>query len=300
MLIKIKFRLEYLFVRLFDGFFMMLPRPMALRVGEIVGLIFSIIIFPRRRLVLENLRLAFPQKAKNEIHGIALAVWRNIGRVAAEFIRLGDINHDNFHDFFILEGWENYLNAKNKKRGVILVGFHFANWEYCGAIVRMMANDSVSIARPIKNPLVNDWVLRKRKAKPEEIIYHRDAVKGTLRALQKKMTIGILVDQNLYHGGVFVDFFGTPAASTTLPALLQERTAAPICVTYLIRVGNKFRFIVEPELQFSAPPTGISPAEHKTQIISLNIEKIITKYPDQWFWIHNRWKRKSSNIQKMV
>ena len=125
-----------------------------------------------------------------------------------------------------------------------------------------------------------------------DIILHRNAVRASLKWVKGGNIIGILVDQNLYTGGEFVKFFGRPAATTTLPAILHARTGAPVIPTYCLRDGTGFRFFFEPPV---FPPAGVSEDEQikaHTQEISNRFEQIIRRTPQNWFWIHNRWKRK--------
>jgi KDO2-lipid IV(A) lauroyltransferase len=148
-----------------------------------------------------------------------------------------------------------------------------------------------AIARPIKNPLVDQWVFRKRTAGGLNIILHRQAVKAGLRTLRQGGVFGILPDQNLYTGGVFVDFFGRPAATTPLPALLHDRTDAPVILCHCLREGRRFRLTFEAPLRFPEVIDMDRRMVVHTQIVADAIEALIRRHPDQWFWLHNRWKR---------
>jgi Kdo2-lipid IVA lauroyltransferase/acyltransferase len=289
---NLRYFIEYIPVRAFDLFFQIWPRSWALRMGELLGVLMSFVILPRRRLVLKNLSDSFPEKTRDEIRLIAGKFWRNLGRVAVEFIRVTDINRDNVDDFFIWEGKEHYDRAMSQEKGVIAIGFHFTNWEYCGLILRMAWNDVVAIARPMKNPYVEKWVQGKRGDAGMEIILHRNAVRAGLKTLKNKRSLGVLVDQNLRAGGVFVNFFGRFAATTTLPALLHSRTGAPVVLVYLLREGMKFRMVAEPPMEFPEAKEGEDWVKVHTQVISDHLERVIRRNPDMWFWIHNRWKRK--------
>ena len=125
-----------------------------------------------------------------------------------------------------------------------------------------------------------------------KIILHRQAVKATLGCLRRGECVGILMDQNLYTGGVFVNFFGRPAATTTLPALLYLKTGCPVILIHTLREGDRFRVVYSPPFEF--PPMEKSEASIHlyTQIISDGFEALVRQYPENWFWIHNRWKRR--------
>jgi KDO2-lipid IV(A) lauroyltransferase len=209
-----------------------------------------------------------------------------------EFIRLPEIRADPDSHPIHWEGIEHLEKAARGKTGVILIAAHFANWELLGAAIKSRFANFTAIARPMRNPFVENWLKVKRGDSGMDIILHRNAVRASLKWIKSGNIIGILVDQNLYTGGEFVDFFGRPAATTTLPAILHARTGAPVIITYSLREKNGYRFIFETPVN---PPAGVSEAEQvkaHTQEISNRIEKIIRHHPENWFWIHNRWKRK--------
>jgi KDO2-lipid IV(A) lauroyltransferase len=289
---KISYFLEYAFIRLVEAFFFLLPRPIALRAGEGMGLLFSKILVSRNRLAMANMSIAFPSMSEKERARLARLMWKNIGRTAVEFIRVSDITPKNFNDFFIIEGRENLDAAMKKGKGLILVTLHFSNWEMCAVGTAHLVGEGAAIARPMKNPYAEKWIQKKRADSGVPIILHRQAVRASLRILKDKKTLGVLVDQNLYTGGVFVDFFGRPAATTPLPALLNDRTEAPVLLTYCLRDGNKFRVIYEPMLKFSQDGTTEQRLLANTERISHELERVIKTHPENWFWIHNRWKRK--------
>lgn len=278
MLRTLKYFLTYIPIRLLDIFILLLPPAVALHFGESLGIFISFFFPRRRKLMMENLSIAFPEKTNEQKEKIIRSVWRNIGRVAVEFIRMSSIHAENFRSTFEIHGEDRVRDILSKGKGIILVGFHYGNWEYSGLAGSLLI-PITAVARPIKNPFVERWVKAKRGMVGMDIILHRDAVRGCLKALKKGRSVGILVDQNLYTGGVFVDFFGRPAATTPLPELLHSRTDSPVMLLYCERAGEKLKLIFE-EVE---KPT--------TQAISWRIEQIIRRHPEQWFWVHNRWKR---------
>jgi KDO2-lipid IV(A) lauroyltransferase len=243
-------------------------------------------------LVLDNLRQAFPEWTSARCAQVAARVWKNVGRVAAEFVRLDDVTPSNYKDYVFYDGYEHVEHAAALGRGIIFVTFHFTNWEMTGVGAQFELKRLIAIARPIKNPLVEAWVQRKRAASGMRIILHRQAVKESLRALRRGDYIGILSDQNLYTGGVFVDFFGRPAASTTLPALLYARTDAPVIISYTLRENGRFKIVFEPPVKFPSVAAGSDPIEANTAFLAKELERIVRQKPENWFWVHNRWKRK--------
>lgn len=285
---------EYGLIRMFDVGLSFLPRRVAAALGESMGALLSIVIRKRHRLILENLGAAFPEMPLDGRRRVAKGVWKNIGRTAAEFIRMKEVGVTSPHRDRTLsfEGDEQMRAAMGLGKGVIAIGFHFGNWEYAGAGLKSVNAESVAIARPVKNPFVEAWVQRKRRAAGMSIILHRSAAKESLRVLRNKGCIGILTDQNLYTGGIFVDFFGRPAATTTLPALLHERTGAPIVLVYCWREGERMKIVFRRLPDAPAVSDTEERIRRCTEQISRALEEVIRSRPDQWFWIHNRWKRK--------
>jgi len=291
MLNQIKYLLAYLPVFLLDCLFRILPKKVAIKIGEGAGFLLSFALWSRRKLVYKNLAHAFPKKTEAERRKIARAMWRNLGRVSVEFIRVSEITSKNYNTFFVEEGRSNYEKAMKENKGLILVGFHFTNWEYSGIGFQFFNRNVVAIARPIKNPWVEKWIQRKRSLSGMNIILHRQAVKESLRVLKKREVIGILTDQNLYTGGIFVDFFGRPAATTTLPALLHFRTGAPVILFYSMRENGKIKLVYGPPLKFPDRDNKDEWVKAATQIYTHQLEKVIREKPENWFWLHNRWKR---------
>ncbi len=288
----LKHIIEYSLVRFLELAFGLFPRSAAVKLGEGVGVFFSWLVPRRRRLVLDNLAQAFPAWPGEERRLVAGAVWKNLGRTAVEFLRLDEIKPDNQRDFLTVEGEEILRQSMRQKKGVILVGFHFTNWEVTGVGNQLLTRNLVAIARPIKNPRVEAWVQAKRAASGMKIILHRQAVRASLKWLKAGNTVGILADQNLYTGGVFTDFFGRPAATTTLPALLHERTGAPVLLTYTLREGEKFRLVYEGPLPLVSGSENEDRLQQNTRIINDRLQVVIRRHPENWFWVHNRWKRR--------
>ncbi|MCG3203485.1 MAG: Lipid A biosynthesis lauroyltransferase [Elusimicrobia bacterium] len=289
---RLKHVAEFVLVKLLDGFFCSLPFPLAIQLGMGLGVFLSKIIPKRNALILSNLERAFPEMPENERHRTAWAVWKNLGRVAVEFLRLQEILKNSKKFPFIWEGVDQLDNFVKQKTGVILLAAHYCNWEVLGAAIAARFPEFTAIARPMRNPYVEEWVQKKRGLGGTRIILHRQAVKASLKWIKAHHMIGILIDQNLYTGGEFVSFFGRPAATTTLPALLHARTQAPVIITYVEREGAGFRARFTPPILPPPQITGENSIKAHTQAISDNIENIIRRYPENWFWVHNRWKRK--------
>lgn len=287
---KIKHLIEYAFVRLVDACSLALPRRWALTAGEWTGRAAEWILRSRRQLLLRNVRASFPEMAADQRRRLNREVWKNLGRTAFEFSRLTDIRTDNYRDFFDYDGVDAVDRASKGGRGLIFVTFHFTNWEMAGIGHQFRFKNLVAIAKPMKNPWVERWVQKKRRACGMDIILHRNAVRASLKVLRSGKSIAILMDQNIRQGGVFVDFLGRPAATTTLPALLHVRTGAPVFLAHTVRNGEKFRIVYSP-INFPSLADSDGKVEAYTQTLSDAIGDVIRVDPQHWFWVHNRWKR---------
>ena len=289
---RMKHYAEYLLVRVFDVLFLSLPAGAALLCGEALGLLLSRLLPGRRTLIRANLSKAFPELAPDAVRRIEKGVWKNIGRTAVEFIRVPLFARAGAERFVEWEGVEHLERALAQGTGAILLTSHFTNWELTGMfIAQRFENRLTAIARPMKNSFVERWVQNKRATGGVQIILHRQAVRASLKWLKRGNFLGALVDQNLYTGGVFVDFFGRPAATTTLPILLHVRTGAPVIQVYTLRTKKGFRLVVEPPVAFPSVSEG-DPVVAWTAELNHHLERVIRRYPENWFWIHNRWKRR--------
>ena len=287
-----KYLFEYVLLRVVDLGLQALPLTWAIAFGEWIFLRLPALIPKRQALILDNLGRTFPDTSPEDRARIAQAVWRNLGRTAVEFVRITDFARHPLEDLVVVEGREHIDQAVKEGKGVIILTAHFTNWELTGSFIQRLFGSMTAIARPVHNPYVERWVQRKRLSGGMKIIPAQDAVKASFKCLKARGNVGILIDQSL-SSGILVDFFGRPAGTTTLPALLHLRTGAPVVMTYTLREGGRFRQVYHPVV---FPPV----TEESDRIliypkaINTLFEDLIRRYPENWFWIHNRWKRAES------
>ena len=284
-----KYIFEYAAIRLVDVILRALPLSWALGFGEWICARLPAMIPKRHALILDNLAKALPERSAEDRARIADAVWRNLGRTAVEFIRFADYARRSIDDLVSVNGREHMERAIRENRGAILLTAHFTNWEMTGSFVQRLFGSMTAIARPVHNPYVDRWVLRKRRLGGMQVIPAQDAVKASLKCLKAKTFVGILIDQSL-STGLSVEFFGRTAATTTLPALLHIRTGAPVLITYTLREGDRFKQVFQP-VTFPEVPNEADRIPIYTRRINELFEDLIRRYPENWFWVHNRWKR---------
>ena len=175
---------------------------------------------------------------------------------------------------------------------MLFVTGHFGYWELQALVHGLRLQPMSVMARALDNPLLHDLLERMRTRTGNGVIYRQGTLRRALRLLQAGGSVGILIDQSL-SSGLLVDFFGRPAGTTTLPALLHMRTGAPVVMTYTLREADRFRHVFRPVV---FPPVS-EDADRiliYTKTINTLFEDLIRRYPENWFWVHNRWKRDES------
>ncbi|MEW6335108.1 MAG: lysophospholipid acyltransferase family protein [Thermodesulfobacteriota bacterium] len=259
-------------------------------------------ISPRQRLIAAyNLRRAFPDWNADEILRNVRGVYRNLGLVAAEFFDIPGLNASNIAGLIDTEGLEHCRQALSKGRGVLLFGAHFGNWELAAAAVSLLVKKAVVIYRPLDSALLDYLILRVRSASGNVPLPKDRAMRPMLRSLQRNEILGILIDQNAAcHEGVFVDFFGHPACTTDGLALLALHTEAPVIPAYMARLPDgRYRLVVGPEVEIIRTGDREADVAANTQRVTKIIEETVRRYPDQWLWVHQRWKTQRCQARKL-
>jgi len=214
-------------------------------------------------------------------------VFRSIGRMLVCFARFPRINKENVGEWIRYEGFEHYQVAKAKGKGVLFATLHLGNWELSAYAHALMTEPMHIVVRPLDNPLLDALVRERRTGSGNTIFGKADGIRPIFRALEANQAVGILVDQNVgLDDGLFVNFFGRKACVSPTFAKLAARTGATVIPGYAIWSKEEQKYI----LRFD-PPVGITGnVLIDTQRIQNALERAIRSYPDQWLWIHRRWK----------
>ncbi|MFA7465059.1 MAG: lysophospholipid acyltransferase family protein [Syntrophales bacterium] len=248
---------------------------------------------PRQRLIaLHNLCRAYPDKDIGELAGIAKGVFRHVGTVAAEFFELPKITRENLHEWVEFDGLENFNNALALNKGILSVVAHFGNWELMTVALPLAAQPMGIIYRPLDSPVLDDMLAWMRTLHGNTLIPKEGAMKKIVRLLRENQAIGILSDQNVAaREGVFVEFFGRPACTAVGTAVLAMRTGAPVLPAFMPRIAKgKYRFVIKPPVEITVTGDDEADILVNTQRFTRVVEEMVRQYPDQWFWIHQRWK----------
>jgi len=286
-------RLEYASAWLLLKFLGHLPRTMARASGVLVASCLFSFRPPLRRAAEFNLRLAFPELPVTARRDILKGMVRNLGWMAAEFARLPRYTRGNIEKAIILDGFENFAAAERRGKGVLFLTGHMGAWELEPFAHALYSSPIYFLVRPIDNPRVNALVNRYRCASGNRPINKNDSARAILRILHEGGVIGVLADQNTVRAeAVFADFFGIPAATTSGIARLARRTGAAVVPAYNYwdpRIG-KYRLRYEPALELTATEDEQSDIFNYSARFNQVIEDYVRRFPDQWMWVHRRWK----------
>jgi KDO2-lipid IV(A) lauroyltransferase len=246
-----------------------------------------------RRIALRGLTLAFPEKDLKERNAIARSAFRNLARVAAEFFSLPRLNEKNFTRYITFEGLENFQKAYEKEKGILILTAHFGNWEWMAALFPLQSHHPVHVVvRPLDSRFLDSMVEQLRMRTGNQAIPKQKAMGQILRLLKAGEIVGILLDQNMaWQEGVFVDFFGEKACTNTGMALLALKTGTPVLPAFNIRQKDgRYRVVIEPEIPLVRTGDKERDVMENTQRFTQIIERYVRNYPDQWLWLHQRWK----------
>jgi KDO2-lipid IV(A) lauroyltransferase len=288
-------RLEYAAAWATLKFFGLLPRPAARWMAARFAAILFRINPAWRRVTLMNLRLAFPEWSEAERERTVKLMVRNLGWLMAEFAHLPRMTRETVEAVMVQEGFENFLAAESKGRGVLFLTGHLGAWELAPIAHALYHKPLHFLVRPIKNTRVDALVTRYRGFSGNQPIEKNESVRTVLRVLRDGGTVGILADQNTTPvEAVFVNFFGIPAATTAGLARLARRTGAAVVParSYWDASLGKYRLRYEPALELANSDDEEADIRENTELFNRTLEGFIRRFPDQWFWVHRRWKNR--------
>ena len=246
-----------------------------------------------RRVGTRNLELALPELSASERTRILRGVYVHLGWQLVEFCRMIRYSAENITNWIRTEGLENYMAAQARGKGVLVVTGHLGAWELSSFYHSLMGHPMGMVIRRLDNRRLDDFVNGIRCLHGNQVIHKDDFGRGLLLAMHSGQTVGILMDTNMTPPqGSFVKFFGLDACTATGLAHVARKTGAAVLPGFMLWEPLEHRYVLHFGPETEIPHTANASADilAGTQLCTEAIESWIRRYPDQWLWIHRRWK----------
>jgi len=261
--------------------------PAALRLARLYTGVLRLALPRLGRIARRNLAMALPQCDETTRERVAGGSFTSIARLLVSMARLGRLTPENIGEWIVYDGLEHFQDAKRRGKGVLFATAHLGNWELSAFAHGLMTEPMHVVVRALDNPKIDGLLTRLRTLSGNRVIEKRDFARGILRALARNEAVGVLIDQNTsLDEGVFVDFFGVPACVGTGFAKIAAHSGAAIIPGFALWSEAERRYI----LKFYAPLYASGDMEADTRLIHARLEAVIREHPDQWLWMHRRWK----------
>ena len=290
--------LVYVFVLLFFRGLRSVNRLTAIRVTLLMGRMAFLLARGARHRSIRHLTWAFGnEKSPEEIRSLAQKAFLNLATAAADAIRLPILIEQGLENFVTVEGFHHLEKAHAKGRGTIILSGHFGNWELLAAWVAQKGIPLKVIGRPAYDLRLDKMLVDVRNKAGYTNIPRGKGTKEIVRSLKRGYALGLLIDQDTKVKGVFANFFGRPAHTATGPIVLSQKFGAPI-VPIFIRLREDLTYHVYCDEELSLENTGDEERDLivNTQKCSDVYERIIRRFPDQWVWMHRRWKKQPTAV----
>jgi KDO2-lipid IV(A) lauroyltransferase len=288
----LRYRLEYALAWVLLKIVGALPRPLARASGIFIAWIVYFLHGKLRRVGMRNLELAFPEKSRRARKKILRGVFTSLGRQVAEVCLFPKYTHENVSKTVVYEGFENYERALARGKGVLFLTAHLGAWELSAFAHSIYGYPLRVVMRPLDNPYL-DRLTRQYRTMHGNKAVDKDFARGLIAAMRKGETVGVLMDTNMIASqGVFVDFFGIQACTASGLARVALKTDAAVVPGFTIwdRELRKYRLRFDPAVALIRTADREADVVANTQSFTKIIEDYVRRYPDQWLWVHRRWK----------
>lgn len=268
------------------------PRPVALFIGRKLGRLAYRVDARHRKTALDNITLAYGgELSPVEKERIARESFENLGVIFFDFVRIPWLTKGKLQRFVEVRGLDNLDRALEKDKGVVLLTAHYGNWEMLGASMGLVGRPMDVVVRKLDDPVAGEFVDWVRTRCGNTMVHKERAMRRLLKALSTNRLVCILLDQNVAKKeGVFVDFFGTPACTNRGPAMLAVTSGAAVVPAFIRRDGPGYVLTVRPEVELVKTGDRAADAQENTRRMTGVIEEVVRERPEQWFWVHRRWK----------
>lgn len=271
-----------------------LPEKVQLFTGKVIGRLAFIILRNRKRIAVSNIKRVFADLSDREAISVAKSNFEKLGTNVVEFLLMPFINEKQIRERFTVEGKEFFEEALLKQKGAIALGFHFGNWEVTGIISKLLGHNIIALARPLKRrALLNRFLNSLRESTGLSIIVNENTGRMVIKLLRENKIVAILSDQREKSSrGVAVELFGTKVPTSKGTAMIAMKTGVPVVPVYAVRVGFlRYTFVCCSPIEMERTGNIGELVSQNTRKINAFLETIIRKYPDEWFWVHKRWRK---------
>ena len=286
---KLEYAAAWPFIKILGAMPRPLSRAFAIGISQVVYLLH----FRLRQVGMRNLAMVFPEKSEAERARILRGVFASLGRQLAELCQFPKYTPENIDEVVTYDGLENYERAYARRKGVLFLTAHFGGWELSAFAHSLQGHWLHIVMRPMDNQYLDRLLQNYRTMHGNKTVAKDDFVRGLLAAMKAGETVGILMDTNMTPPqGIFVDFFGIPACTASGLARIALRTDAAVVPGFTIwdPALRKYRLRFDPALELIRSGDLEADIAANTQLFTKVIEDYVRNYPDQWLWVHRRWK----------
>lgn len=287
-----KNKLEYFFFILFSKFFGLIGLNAARKFASLLAFIVFYFIPIRKKTVIENVRLSFPNFSRKEILKIAYGSYKSFAITLIEILYMPYLSREEIESIVKCDNINLVLHKMELQKGVVLLSAHFGNWEYgAAAASAQLKIPFLVIVKNQRNPYVSEWMNKMRTRWENKIVPLGVSIRQIFKKLKEKNVVAMIADQRGPAEGIRVDFFGRKAAVYTGPAVLALRTGASILFGITVRLPDYSYNLILEEIQLdNLPEKEADKIFEISQRHTSFLENIIRQYPEQWLWMHKRWK----------
>jgi KDO2-lipid IV(A) lauroyltransferase len=271
----------------------LMPRGLARLLAGLLDLLVYGLAGRLRRVGTRNLELALPELSPKARKEILRGVYRHLGWQLVEFCRMRRYTPENTRDWLRTEGLEHYLAAQARGKGVLVITGHLGAWELSSFYHSLMGHPMGMVIRRLDNRRLDAFVNGIRCLHGNFVLHKDDFGRGLLKTMHEGGTVGILMDTNMTPPqGTFVEFFGIQACTATGLAHVARKTGASVLPGFMVWEAREQRYVLHfgPEVEIPRTEDVATDILAGTQLCTSMIESWIRRYPDQWLWIHRRWK----------
>ncbi|MBU2622132.1 MAG: hypothetical protein KKD92_07440, partial [Proteobacteria bacterium] len=262
--------------------------------GKTLGATIYYLDMPHRRIVKRNLKFTYSEWADEEICKISKRIFQNLGITILEILQMAFFSKEDFLRNIRIKGEEHLLGAVKGGKGVIIISAHLGNWEAAPLFAPCYFGYSVtSVARKIESGIINRWLFKLRTRFGNSIIDKEGALPEMTQTLRDGKILALMIDQGTKKSeGVELEFYGKKVTVTPAAAMLALRCKSPVLPVFCVREEDqKLTIIIEPPVDLVRTKDLRDDLSANTQIMTDAIENAVRRYPDQWLWLHKRWKR---------